>query len=43
MRKNIDIPEGIKQDLQILAIRAGKDLKNYIQELLVKHVEKYAR
>lgn len=38
MRKLIDIPEEIKVDLQILAIKAGKDLKNYIQDLLVEHV-----
>ena len=39
MRKLIDIPKDIKQDLQILAIKANKDLKNYIQDLLIKHVE----
>ena len=40
MRKLIDIPEEIKVDLQILAIKSGKDLKNYIQDLLVEHVAK---
>lgn len=38
MRKLIDIPEEIKVELQILAIKSGKDLKNYIQDLLVEHV-----
>lgn len=40
MKKLIDIPEEILQDLKILAIKAGKDLKNYIQDLLVDRVEK---
>ncbi len=38
--KEIHIPYSIKTDLQILAVKAGKDLKNYIQDLLVEHVEK---
>jgi len=38
MRKLIDIPKEIKVDLQILSIKAGKDLKNYIQDLLIEHV-----
>jgi macrodomain Ter protein organizer (MatP/YcbG family) len=37
-KKLIDIPEEILQDLQILAVKAKKDLKNYIQDLLVEHV-----
>ncbi|WP_431129685.1 hypothetical protein [Flagellimonas flava] len=39
MRKLIDIPEEIVKDLKILAIQNDKDLKNYIQDLLVQHVE----
>jgi len=39
MRKLIDIPEEIVKPLKILAIEADKDLKNYIQELLVHHVK----
>ena len=35
MRKNIDIPEEILQDLKILAIRENQDLKNFIQDHLV--------
>jgi len=38
MKKIIDIPDDKKQALQILAIKAGKDLKNYIQDLLIEHV-----
>jgi len=40
MRKLIDIPEENKvlEKLQILAIKAKKDLKNYIQDLLIEHV-----
>lgn len=40
MRKNIDIPEEIVQDLKILAVKANKDLKNFIQDHLVLLVEK---
>ena len=40
MRKLIDIPEENKvlEQLQILAVKAKKDLKNYIQDLLIEHV-----
>ena len=39
MKKLIDIPEENKvlEKLQILAVKAKKDLKNYIQDLLVEH------
>ena len=39
MRKLIDIPEEIVKPLKILAINADKDLKNYIQDLLIQHVK----
>jgi hypothetical protein len=39
MKKLIDIPDEIVQDLKILAVRQDKDLKNYIQDLLVKVVK----
>jgi endonuclease YncB( thermonuclease family) len=41
MRKLIDIPEENKvlEKLQILAVKAKKDLKNYIQDLLIEHVK----
>jgi len=40
MRKLIDIPKDIEQDLKILAVKAGKDLKNYIQDLLIEKVKR---
>ena len=39
MRKLIDIPEDLVKPLKILAIEADKDLKNYIQDLLINHVK----
>ena len=39
MRKLIDIPEDIVKPLKILAIQNDKDLKNYIQDLLTRHVK----
>lgn len=39
MRKIIDIPDEIVQDLKILAVKADRDLKNYIQDSLVKQVK----
>ena len=39
MRKNIDIKEEEDvQPLKILAVKANKDLKNYIQDVLSEHV-----
>lgn len=38
MRKNIDIPDEIVQDLKILAVKENKDLKNFIQDHLVSLV-----
>jgi len=35
MRKNIDIPDKILQDLKILAVKENKDLKSFIQDNLV--------
>lgn len=35
MRKNIDIPDEILQDLKIIAVKENKDLKNFIQDHLV--------
>ena len=39
MKKLIDIPEENKvlENLQIKAVKAGRDLKNYIQDLLINH------
>lgn len=38
LRKLIDIKSKDVEPLQILAVKAGKDLKNYIQDLLSEHV-----
>lgn len=40
MRKIIDIDPAIVKDLKIMAVKVGKDLKNYIQDLLIRHVRK---
>lgn len=40
MKKLIDIPEEIVQDLKILAVKADTNLKNYIEKELVKIVKK---
>ena len=34
MRKIIDIPNEILQELKILAVKSNKDLKNFIQDEL---------
>ena len=39
MRKNIDIKEEDVIPLKILAAKANKDLKNYIQDLLSEHAK----
>ena len=38
IKKLIDIHDEIVKPLKIMAINHDRDLKNYIQELLVKHV-----
>lgn len=42
MKKLIDIPEedNIFRDLKILAVKADKDPKNYIQDLIIADVKK---
>ena len=35
--KTIHLSEDIRIKLNILAIKSGKDLKNYIQDLLISH------
>lgn len=40
MNKLITIPDEVKIKLQIKAIKKGKDLKNYIQDLLIDHANK---
>ena len=39
MRKLIDIPEDVKVKLQIKAVKAGKDLKNFIQQILIDYAK----
>ena len=39
MKKIIDIPNEIVQPLQIMAVKAKKDLKNFIQDELKKLVQ----
>ena len=39
MKKLIDIPEEIVQDLKILAVKENKDLKNFIQDKLKELVK----
>ena len=43
MRKLIDIKEEDMQPLKILAVKANKDLKNYIQDVLSEHVKSDGR
>jgi hypothetical protein len=40
MRKLIDIPDELVKDLKILAAHADKDVKNYLQDLIVDHIKK---
>ena len=35
MKKLIDVPDEILQDLKILAVKENKDLKNFIQDKLI--------
>jgi hypothetical protein len=38
MKKLIDIPDEIVKPLKIMAVNNDRDLKNYIQDLLINHV-----
>jgi hypothetical protein len=40
MRKLIDIPDEILEDLKIMAVRAKLPLKNFIEDVLSKLVKK---
>ena len=40
LRKIIDVNEGEIIPLKILAAKAGKDVKNYIQDVLSNHIKK---
>jgi len=41
MNKLITIKEEDVQPLKILAVKANKDLKNYIQDLITEHVKTF--
>lgn len=36
----IELPEEVAKKLSVLGINADSDRKNYIQDLLIKHVKK---
>jgi hypothetical protein len=38
MKKNIDIPDNVRWDLEILAKQEKKDLKTFIQDVLISLV-----
>ena len=38
MKKLIDISDEIVKPLKIMAVNNDRDLKNYIQDLLINHV-----
>ena len=39
MKKLIDIPDEIVKPLKIMALNKDLDLKNYIQDILIRHVK----
>ena len=39
MKKLIDIPDDIVKPLKIMAVYKDRDLKNYIQDILISHVK----
>jgi|TARA_B100000767_G_C19421078_1_gene391995 hypothetical protein len=39
MKKLIDIPDEIVKPLKIMAVNNDRDLKNYIQDVLISHVK----
>jgi hypothetical protein len=38
IRKQIDLEKEIIKELKILAAHADKDVKNYLQDLVIQHV-----
>lgn len=40
MRKLIDIPDELVKDLKILAVHADKNVKTYIQNLIIEHIKR---
>ena len=39
MKKLIDIPDEIVKPLKIMAVTNDRDLKNYIQDVLINHIK----
>ena len=39
MKKLIDIPDEIVKPLKIMAVNNDRDLKNYIQDVLISHIK----
>jgi hypothetical protein len=39
IRKQIDLDREIIKELKILAAHADKDVKNYLQDLVIQHVK----
>lgn len=39
MKKLIDIPDEIVKPLKIMAVNNDRDLKNYIQDVLINHIK----
>lgn len=40
VRINIDLPESIAQQMNVIAVMSGTDRKNYIQNLVIVHAKK---
>jgi len=40
VRINIDLPEEIAKQMNVIAAIAGRDRKNYIQDLVTEHARK---
>lgn len=39
MRKLIDIPDDLVKDLRILAAYSDKNVKTYLQDLIIQHIQ----
>jgi metal-responsive CopG/Arc/MetJ family transcriptional regulator len=40
IRINIDLPEEVAKQMNVIAAIAGRDRKNYIQDLVTEHAKK---
>jgi hypothetical protein len=43
IRKQIDLDREVIKELKILAAHADKDVKNYLQDLIVRHVRELSQ